>query len=64
MSAKRLVCQHIELTGLHINLELRISGFGIKGRIPPTKRSELVRRELFNLLCDRFDFAHERPFLT
>jgi len=61
VSTKRLLGQRIKLAGFHVRLELTIPGLGIERRIPGPKRRKFIRRELFNLLLDQFNFTRVPP---
>ena len=61
VSAKSFCSYGIELTRLHIYLELTIPCLRVKYRIPSTKLGKFSGRELFKLLFNRLDVAHISP---
>ena len=48
----------IQLSVLNIRFELQVPGIGVKLHKPVSKRSQLLRIELFHLPFEVFDSAH------
>lgn len=64
MGTKSFFSEGVKPTGLHIIFELTIPCLCIKCHIPSAKRGEFVGRKVFDLLLNRFHFAHTSPTLA
>jgi hypothetical protein len=58
----RCICQPIQLPGGHVAFKLLLPELGIEFDEPAAKRSQLLRRQLLNLVLECLDLGHNVAF--